>query len=463
MAAGTNPSNVVVPLLGQVYHLTCPVCTSTHEFRCDSLRKPFTKCCVCSTGIDLRDLSVLPENEEDNVIQQEPVQYCNEVELAVGSSGGAGAVDQVFAAMEEASMTMKIPSYLSFESNEAIVDEKAAIQQKKPMFRFVTQAIEALLFGRQPFCTVGHIKVFQKKIPMKKKYAYIPVPRTSSSYSLLFTLVAFFFVGSLLAAVKSETHWLPRFFLLLFLVLWVYKCLFKVVYGDPGFLVPGYISGDENAGTRILDRERAFTYQEPENLLLSIEAGKRPSRFETVNGIQMERKWCTQCQFYRPPRAAHCYQCGLCASVHDHHCGVTGGCVASGNLRAFVWFLWVGQLSSFLAGFSALHSLLSCPQCFSSLTYILLVLLSVMLPWGVALMTCGLMLSLLYGISKEETTRERIQGSFQMKKNPYNRGWRKNILATLCGPCRHSNTLFSEEIMSFWAGASESRKIVGNV
>lgn len=456
-------STPVLPLVGQIYHLTCPVCTSTHQFKCESVYSVYTKCDICSSRIDLRDLSIFSGKIEEEDLQKKPVQYDGQVELAVGCSGGVGAVDQVLAAMQETSIGMEMPAYLSFESGEAIMDEKAAIQQKRPLFHFFTKAIELLLFGRKPYCVIGHVKVFRKKIPLERKYTYIPVPRTSSSYSLLFTLVAFFYVGTFYAVIQCEHNWFLRLSILLFFALWVYQTLFRVIYGDPGFLLPGYISGDENAGSQILDRTRAFHYVPTENLLHSIEAGKRLSRWETVNGVDMERKWCTQCQFYRPPRAAHCYQCGLCVSVHDHHCGVTGGCVGGSNICAFLWFTLMGVIASSMAGYLTLHSLRVCPECFSSFAFYFLLLAVVILSWGVALMTLGLMLSLMHGVAKEATTRERIQGAYRGKRNPYDRGYWKNLYANLCTRQRYASVVLKEDVMTLWADASESRKNLAKV
>ncbi len=48
---------------------------------------------------------------------------------------------------------------------------------------------------------------------------------------------------------------------------------------------------------------------------------------------------CRQCQIRRPPRAAHCYVCGVCVLEHDHHCGVIGGCVGMRSLRWFALYL----------------------------------------------------------------------------------------------------------------------------
>ena len=56
------------------------------------------------------------------------------------------------------------------------------------------------------------------------------------------------------------------------------------------------------------------------------------------------------CRLWRPPRASHCSQCNRCFHRYDHHCPVTGTCIALGNQRFFVAFLGSAACAAACAG-----------------------------------------------------------------------------------------------------------------
>jgi hypothetical protein len=54
---------------------------------------------------------------------------------------------------------------------------------------------------------------------------------------------------------------------------------------------------------------------------------------------------CPVCSLPRPKGASHCYICGVCHLRQDHHCIVTGSCIADKNFKAFILsFFWGGIL-----------------------------------------------------------------------------------------------------------------------
>ena len=54
--------------------------------------------------------------------------------------------------------------------------------------------------------------------------------------------------------------------------------------------------------------------------------------------------YCDECHFIRPIRAKHCRTCHKCFAKFDHHCPLVGNCVAGGNYKYFVIFLFMESI-----------------------------------------------------------------------------------------------------------------------
>ena len=48
---------------------------------------------------------------------------------------------------------------------------------------------------------------------------------------------------------------------------------------------------------------------------------------------------CPECKIIKVPRSRHCYLCGTCVSVFDHHCEWLNQCIGGGNNVCFFMFI----------------------------------------------------------------------------------------------------------------------------
>lgn len=439
------------------YNTVCPSCFNPIQFVCETLYNPYTTCNFCHVTIDLQNVSVAPSGlvESGANSSGKPIEYSDEVELMAGCAGSGGsALDQVTDVLLKAQNDLNLPTIMSEESGNAVREERVvSIHQKLwPLF-FVTYIVEFFLFGRnQRFTRIGHIRVYRKKIPFLG-YRYIPAPRTSTSYSSLSIIVFFFFLCACYAVHKCQDQHIRKWLYFLFpMMLILYTNMLIVTYSDPGFILPGYISGDTNAGPRVLDRAAILVHQQ-ESVVSSIENDKKESQWEQINDVPMERKWCAQCKHFRPVRAAHCYQCGLCVAVHDHHCVVTGGCVGERNILFFTFFVTQGFCAAGLAGFVTFMCLIAHPSSFSLDAYIFLILFDVLFCWFLTLMAISLACGLWYDLFVNTTTRERLTNVYQFKRNPFSLRWYTNICNVF--KKKREMSIFREEIVSLVAGAND--------
>lgn len=449
------------PVVGFSYSLVCPSCFSTLHFRCVSLYTQNISCESCQAIISLTTLQIVSSEDGRSEVKENEhgssqiVRYSNEIEVNVGCTAGNGfGVDQVATTLHETSKAHTLPASMSPEVKSAIVDERLMSFHRmcSPLF-FVTYIVEFFLFGRsKPYCMLGRVRVYRKKIPFLG-YRLIPAPTTTTSYSLLSIIVAFFYTCANFAVYRCDDKQLWRDLnILRFMALILYFNMYRIAYSDPGFILPAYISGDENGGSKILDGQSVYHTQRksPNSLafrLKSIDRNAKEAKWQMVDGIPMVRKWCTECGFYRPVRAAHCYQCGLCVNSHDHHCVVTGSCVGSRNISYFVFFVTQGDCTAFLAGLTTFLCLYYYPGKFSVGLYWFLLVFNVAFCWILTAGAASLMLSLWYGILTASTTRERLQHVYSSKKNPFSRRWYQNIYFYLA-PQKKKYSIFREEIMS---------------
>jgi len=152
-----------------------------------------------------------------------------------------------------------------------------------------------------------------------------------------------------------------------------------------------------------------------------------------VNGMSIRMKWCSTCQFYRPPRCSHCSVCNACIEVFDHHCPWVNNCIGRSNYRYFVQFLISLTIDMFsIFAFSLLY-VVSKDNRISSPNTVLLIVLMV-IDGVICIPVIGLTCFHMVLISRARTTNEQVTGKMKGGHNPFDQGCSVNFRHALCAP-----------------------------
>ncbi|KAG5500518.1 hypothetical protein JKF63_03612 [Porcisia hertigi] len=432
------------PVKGTTYGVVCPVCCNPMDFECLGEAMYGVRCPTCNAMVDLRNPAETLADTDTGVYEGTPghhkaVHYSAEVEPSVGMFASA----QVNRLVErvEAEKRKVMPSQMTGETMQAFAARRSqALLNRFSILFPVTYAIEYVFLGKSPHAKIGNVRIFRKRVPF---YGYINIcaPSSTTSYAtpLTFSFFLFFFFSWFCA--HMNLAWMSMcyriecvlFFLFLFLT-------FRLAYSDPGYVKPGYM--DDEGG----DTAAAAAAAAGNVTLRDIEYNKRESLWENVDGVPMERKWCSTCSMYRPSRAAHCYICDLCCYDHDHHCGVIGVCVGRRRLEMFFLYVLVSTAACLVPLLVVVCALWTHTEKITSPLHVILCLLAVGTCGALSILLPTTTVSMLLSIIWETSTRERIQQVYANKRNPYNRGFFKNVYYHLVQR-RVAASLFDDEFV----------------
>jgi palmitoyltransferase ZDHHC5/8 len=103
---------------------------------------------------------------------------------------------------------------------------------------------------------------------------------------------------------ESLTHLIDNYYLFI-LIYTIHGILF--LYVIVNYLIATFM--DPGRFPKMNSNEVALDKTAPENV--------NSTMFKTIsiNDISVRMKWCTTCQFYRPPRSSHCAICDYCIDV----------------------------------------------------------------------------------------------------------------------------------------------------
>lgn len=443
------------PVKGTTYTVVCPLCYNTMDFECVSERMYGVRCGTCGAMIDLRNPTETLADDDTGVFDAvarlaEPVVYAGDVEASKGLS--ASAQVQQLVTNVEAEKRKVMPTQMTGETKQAFSAQRnQALSEKFSFFFPVTYAIEYLVFGNKPYAKLGHVRIFRKKVPF---YGYVNfcAPRTTTSYAApsTFTLTVFilynWFCGHM------ALPWMPFYLYTEWvLVFFFYFLMFRLAYNDPGYVKPGYM---EDAS----DSRGAAKGATGDMTLRDIESNQRDSIWENVDGVPMERKWCSTCNMHRPVRAAHCYICGLCCYDHDHHCSVVGVCVGRRRVEMFATFVTTAATACLLPTFVVLYALWTHVELITT-TLQALACAFLVLPVGMfAVFLSFTAVGMWMTCALEATTRERIQRVYAQKRNPFDRGVVKNLQYHLLQR-RIAPSIFDDEFVKRCARQTEEREL----
>lgn len=151
-----------------------------------------------------------------------------------------------------------------------------------------------------------------------------------------------------------------------------------------------------------------------------------------IHDVSVRMKWCSTCNFYRPPRVSHCSVCNSCIDKFDHHCPWLNNCVGKRNYRYFFWFLLL--LTTHMLNVFA-FSLWTAISTRGNDSVTFWVSIAVLIIVGLlSFPVFGLFGFHVSLVTRGRTTNEQVTGKFRTGVNPFDDGCLKNCFNAICSP-----------------------------
>ncbi|CAI2368265.1 unnamed protein product [Moneuplotes crassus] len=157
----------------------------------------------------------------------------------------------------------------------------------------------------------------------------------------------------------------------------------------------------------------------------------RPTKYSfrmNYMGTLVKHVHCNNCVVVGPPRTRHCYFCGNCVELFDHHCPWLSCCVGKRNYTYFLVFISTLSALFILSMIVSAFVLLSSDDFVPNIPCIFVIVYNIL----VGAFPVGLTIYHYFLVISGETTYENLKRLYKREKNPFKKSLIHNLRTRLC-------------------------------